>query len=147
MPQIDFTRVDDVQDFTPVPAGRYLVRVDEITERETQHGDDMWGLRHVILEGPHTDRYLFDNLVFSPAALPRLKLVCKAVGLNVSGQLDLTPQLVRGRTCLVTADIDEYEDEEGHTKTRNVIPFAGYAPAEAAQSAGDPDLSEETLAF
>ena len=30
MPKIDFDRVDDVQDFAPLPDGKYLCRVSDV---------------------------------------------------------------------------------------------------------------------
>jgi hypothetical protein len=126
MPKIDFNTVDDVQDFSPIPNGKYLCRVAEVEEAATQHGDEMWKLRFVVESGPHRGRCIFDNLVFSDAALKRVKLICSRLGLDVSRELDLTPSLIKGRTCYVTVETEEYEDHEGRTKRRNVVPFAGY---------------------
>jgi len=156
MPRIDFNRVDDVQDFSPLPDGRYLCRLAEVEEAATQYGDEMWKLRFVVESGPHRGRYIFDNMVFSDAALKRVKLICSRLGLDVSRELDLTPALIKGRSCYVTVETEEYEDYEGNTKQRNVVPFAGYdradgTPATAAPKAGNPgsteDDSEEDLPF
>ena len=144
MPKIDFNHVDDVQDFSPLPDGQYLCRVAEVEEASTQYGDEMWKLRFVVESGPHRGRYIFDNMVFSDAALKRVKLICSRLGLDVSGELDVTPALIKGRTCYITVESEEYEDQEGNTKSRNVVPFAGYErandtpkPAAAVQSKGD----------
>ncbi len=155
MPRIDFNRVDDVQDFSPLPDGRYLCRLAEVEEAATQYGDEMWKLRFVVESGPHRGRYIFDNMVFSEAALKRVKLICSRLGIDVSGELDLTPNLLKGRSCYVTVETEEYEDYEGNTKQRNVVPFAGYdradgAPAMAspkAAQAGGEDDSESDLPF
>jgi hypothetical protein len=160
MPKIDFNNVDDVQDFSPLPAGKYLCRLAEVEESSTQYGDDMWKLRFAVESGPHRGRYIFDNMVFSDAALKRVKLICSRLGLNVSGELDLTPALIKGRTCYVTVDIEEYEDQEGNAKKRNAVPFAGYDRADASPAAaphaaapkagkagGKEDDSEEDLPF
>jgi len=156
MPRIDFNRVDDVQDFSPLPDGRYLCRLAEVEEAATQYGDEMWKLRFVVESGPHRGRYIFDNMVFSDAALKRVKLICSRLGLDVSQELDLTPALIKGRSCYVTVETEEYEDYEGNTKQRNVVPFAGYdradgAPATAAPKADNTgsaeDDSEEDLPF
>jgi hypothetical protein len=126
MSVIDFSKIEDVDDFSPVPAGSYLVRVDEVKEATTQRGDEMWRLRYVIEQGAYSGRCIFDRLVFSEAALPRVKLICSRLGLDVSGELDLRPELIEGCSCVLSVEIDEYEDEEGGTKSRNVVPFAGY---------------------
>jgi len=157
MPRIDFNNVDDVQDFSPLPDGKYLCRVAEVEEAATQYGDEMWKLRFVVESGPHRGRYIFDNMVFSDAAMKRVKLICSRLGLNVSGELDLTPAVIKGRSCYVTVETEEYEDQEGNSKKRNVVPFAGYERADGAPAATTPpvgkagggaeDDSEEDLPF
>ena len=145
MPRIDFNTVDDAEDFSPLPDGQYLCRLQDVEEALTQHGDEMWKLRFVVTEGEHEDRYVFDNLVFSPAALKRVKLICSRLGLDVSGELDVTPALLKGRSCQITVDTETYEDEAGKTKRRNIVPFAGYDRYDAA--AGADDVSEDELVF
>jgi hypothetical protein len=71
-------------------------------------------------------------MVFSDAAMKRVKLICSRLGLNVAGELDLTPALIEGRSCYVTVETEEYEDQEGNPKKRNVVPFAGYDRADQA---------------
>jgi hypothetical protein len=157
MPRIDFNNVDDVQDFSPLPDGKYLCRVAEVEEAATQYGDEMWKLRFAVESGPHRGRYIFDNMVFSDAAMKRVKLICSRLGLDISRELDLSPALIKGRSCYVTVETEEYEDQEGNAKKRNVVPFAGYeradgAPAATTPAAGKPgggaeDDSEEDLPF
>ena len=102
MARINFNTVDDIDDFSPLPEGQYLCRLAEVEEASTQYGDDMWKIRFVVAEGASQGRYIFDNLVFSEAALKRVKLVCSRLGLDVSGEVELTPDLLRDRTCLVS---------------------------------------------
>lgn len=151
MPKIDFATVDDVQDFSPLPDSEYLCRLAEIEESTTQNGDELWKLKFEVIEGEYAGRYIFDNMVFSEAALKRAKLICSRLGVDVSGEVDLTPSMVEGRTCLISTEIEEYEDNEGKTKRRNTVPFAGYDRAAAAGPAPTPesgsDLSEERLPF
>lgn len=128
MPKIDFKTIDDVVDFTPLPAGKYACKLADVEEASTQYGDEMWKLRFQVMEGPHAGRFIFDNMVFSEAAMKRVKLICSRMGLDVSGELDLTTEMVKGRACLITVQTEEYEDEEGKKKSRNVVPFAGYEP-------------------
>jgi len=155
MPRIDFNNVDDVEDFAPLPDGKYLCRGAEVEEATTQYGDEMWKLRFVVESGSHRGRYIFDNLVFSDAAMKRVKLICSRLGLDISGELDLTPALVKGRSCYVTVETEEYEDQDGNTKKRNVVPFAGYERADQAAISGSAgaghdvteDDSEDDLPF
>ena len=138
MHKIDFSKIEDVQDFTPLPDGKYICQLTEIEEATTQYDDEMWKLRFEVIEGKFIGRLVFDNLVFSEAAMKRAKLICSRLGLDVSGELDITPKLLEGRKCVVSVVTEEYEDVEGNTKRRNIIPFAGY---DRISDAGSPDAS------
>ena len=100
------------------------------------------------------------NMAAFPAAvvsrLKRVKLICSRLGLDVSGELDLAPSSIKGRTCNVTVEVEEYKDSEGKTKKRNVVPFAGYEKAdesaadpyaENGEGSGSEDSGEESLPF
>ena len=126
MPRINFKNVDDVKDFGPLPEGTYLCRLAEVEEAETRYGDPMWKLRLEVAAGPYLGRYIFENMPLSNAGLPRVKLICHCLGIDTSGEVDLTPAMLKGRTCQVAVEIEEYEDEKGRTKRRNVVPFNGY---------------------
>ncbi|MCG3204354.1 MAG: hypothetical protein KCHDKBKB_01069 [Elusimicrobia bacterium] len=144
MPKIDFNKIDDVVDFSPLPPGKYHCKVTEVEEASTQNGDEMWNVRFQVMGGEHMGRYIFDRLVFSSAAIKRVKLVCSRLGLDVSGELDLTPQMIIGRSCLLSVLNEEYEDGEGAKKMRNVVPFAGYEKAEkSAPAAPAADSDDE----
>lgn len=132
MPKVDFSKIDDVQDFSPLPPGKYLCRLAEIEEATTHNNDEMWKLRFQVAEGRYAGRYIFDNLVFSEAALKRAKLICGRLGLDVSGSVDLSPDMLKGHACHVTVEVEDYEDQEGKARKRNVVPFAGYERADRA---------------
>jgi len=130
MPKIDFSTIEDAQDFTPLPDGQYHCQIHEVREVFTQNGDEMWKLTLKVIKGEFVDRYIFDNLVFSEAAMKRVKLICSQLGIDVSSQVDLTPELIKDRPCYVMVTTEEYEDNEGNIKQRNVVPFSGYEAAE-----------------
>lgn len=136
MPKIDFSNVDGLASFAPVPDGEYTCKIKDIETDITRAGDDIWKLRWTIEGGEHAGRLLFDNLVFSPKAMPRVKLLCESCGLDVSGEMELEPNKLAGCTARVTVYSEEYTDESGGTKARNKVPFNGYA----AVDAGDDDL-------
>ena len=54
MPLIDFNNVDDVQDFSPLPEGKYRCRVAEVDETTRRSGDAMWKLRLAVESGPRS---------------------------------------------------------------------------------------------
>ena len=153
MPTIDFSTVDEAADFSPLPDGQYRCRLDQIEPDRTQYGDEMWKLRFAVEDEPFQGRFIFDNLVFSEKALGRVKLICSRLGLDVSGAVDVTPELLRHRVCLIEVESEEYVDEEGNTKKRNVVPFAGYQRVEdsptgaGAATENAEDLSESDLPF
>ncbi len=130
MPKVDFSQIDDVQGFEPLPEGQYVCRVEEITTTTTKSGDELWKLRLEVVDGPFDGRYVFDNMVFSPAAMCRVKLICRCLGVDVEGAVDLTPDHLLGRRSRVTVYVDEYEDFEGNVKPTNVVPFGGYEAAD-----------------
>jgi len=134
MTHIDFSSIGDVTEYNPVPDGKYLVRVHNVESSQTVAGDPMWKVTLQVVDGTHAGRRIFDNLVFSSAALTRAKHICSALGLDVSGSLDLEPKLIWDRRCIVSVVAKDYVDRDGHTKSRNEVLFAGYEPAEAMSS-------------
>ena len=141
MPKIDFSTIDDVNDFSPLPEGEYLCRLTDIEETTTRQDDDQWKLRFVVEAGEYSGRYIFDNLFFSPKALPRVKLICSRLGVDVAGELDLRPEHLIDKSCRVKVIVAEYQNEEGNTKLRNKVPYAGY------ESANGEDDSEDNVPF
>jgi len=137
MPRIDFSAVEDAKDFTPLPEGEYLCRVDNVEESLTGAGAEMWKLRLAVVSGEHKGRYVFDNLVFSEKALKRAKFVLRCLGIDVSGEIDVTREMIVGKQANVRVDLEEYADDEGREKKRNRVPFAGYEkPDDDAEPSG-----------
>lgn len=120
MPKIDFSKIDNTG---PLSDGEYLCKVERVERSQSQYGDEMWKVRFTVLAGQHVGRPIFDNLTFSPEALPRVKLLCASLGLDLSGELDLTPDLLRGRECRVRVAAEKYE---GRVRTK--VCFEGFAP-------------------
>lgn len=126
MPKIPFSKVPDAQDFSPLPEGKYLCRLEEITPANTQLGDEMWKLKFEVIDGDYVGRHIFDNMVFSKAALPRVKLMCSRLGMDTSQDQDFEPDDIEGKSCWVIVEVEDYEDQYGKPKKRNKVPFAGY---------------------
>lgn len=136
MPRLNFGNVPDADDFSPLPEGKYLCQLKEIEESLTQNGDEMWNLRFEVVEGEYRSRVIFDRMVFSEStiALSRVKFICKRLGLDVSGEVNLVPDLLLRRTGYVSVETEEYTDRKGRTKKRNVVPFTGYEECEKIPS-------------
>lgn len=151
MPKLDFAAIEEASDFTPVPEDRYLCKLTEVEEKTTDHGDEMWKFKFEIQNGKYKGRYLFDQLVFSEAALKRVKLVCSRFGLDVTGEVDLVPEMVKGKLIYVLAEDDFYE-KDGKRIPTNKVGFAGYehygGGEETAMAAGTKeDAGEGNLPF
>lgn len=154
MPRINFADVPEAGEYSPVPEGRYLCSVVDIDEDTTRDNDEMWSLKFRVEFGDHKGRHFYDNMVFSQKAMSRVKLICSRMGIDVSGDVDLQPNMIIGREVLVDVEIEEYRDKNNQVKERNTVPFAGYhradgdgdsapqAPASTGRSAPPPDLSD-----
>ena len=147
MPKIDFPNVQDAKDFSPLPEGKYLCQLSKITKATTKYDDEMWKLHFKVIQGEYTGRIIFDNMVFSKAALGRVKLICSRLGLDTSQEVDVTPDLLQGRKCYISVEIQDYKDNKGYTKKRNVIPFAGYEQFEDIEEGQEEISDEEDLPF
>lgn len=143
MINIDFSKIEDHEEFTPLPEGTYRCRLDNVEEASTKNGDEMWRLRFSVVEGDHTGRRIFDNMVFSDAAVKRAKLICSHLGVDVSGEVALTPDMIIGRECEISVQVEEYQDVEGKVKSRNVVPYAGYDAVDTTDSAPSPRPAAE----
>ena len=131
MPRINFDSVDAISDFAPLPDGDYVCSLSDIETDTTRAGDPMWKLRWTVEEGECAGRLLFDNLVFSAKALPRVKLVCESCGLDTDGEIDLEPEMMLGKRVRISTYIEEYVDDRGATKASNRIPYDGYTSPDA----------------
>lgn len=133
---IDFDQVNDAEDYSPLPDGQYLCELVEVEEATTRDGNEWWKLRFEVLKGEYQGRRIFDSLFFSDKALKRVKLILNRLGLDVSGRLKLTPELLQGRKVYIEVETEDYEDQEGKTRKRNKVPFAGYAGTGERKPAG-----------
>jgi len=122
MPKIDFNKVGGAG---PLPDGEYICKIERVERSQSQYGDEMWKVRFIVLVGQFAGRPIYDNLTFSAESLPRVKLLCSCLGLNLSGELDLTPDMIRGKQCRVRVGTKVYQD-----RPLNKVHFDGFAPAD-----------------
>ena len=132
MPRINFSTVDAISDYAPLPDGEYTCSLADIETDITRVGDLMWKLRWTVEGGEYAGRLLFDNMVFSAKALPRAKLICASCGLDITREIDLEPAALLGKHARITTYVEEYRDDQGVAKARNRIPYGGYAAVGAA---------------
>lgn len=144
MPRANWNEIEEAQDYSPIPTGVYhckLVVVD--SSKTTAAGDEMWELKFVVVDGEYRGRKIYDRLSFGRKALPRVKLLFSRMGQKLEGDVNVTPDMIRGRECFVSVEVEEYATDEGVLKQRNTVPFAGFAeitPTPAPTVKADDDL-------
>lgn len=106
--------------------GTYKVKVDDIEERTTKNGHDMWRMKLKVIEGDDIGKVVFDNLIFSEKALKRVKLVAAKLGINLQGEQDFLPSSILGKEAYVKVVQEDYEANDGSMKKRNTVPFNGF---------------------
>jgi hypothetical protein len=126
MPKINLSKVDDAASLAP--AGQHVCAVTSVKVDETKGGDEMWRVRFKVVGGEHAGEVVLDNLVFSDAAMSRIKLACKAFGIDTSKEVELNPSDILGLMCLVTVVEKQYEDKRGRPKVTVGVSFDGYRP-------------------
>jgi len=132
MPKVNFADVEDSQDFSPLPDGEYPCILSGLEEVQTKAGDEMWRLTFKVEKGEYAGRKIWDNMVWSTAAMKRVKLICSRLGLDVSGELDVQPVNILDAQVYITVEQGEYEANDGTVKKKNVVPFAGYRAIESS---------------
>ncbi len=129
MPRIDVRTVDEAADFTPIPEGTIVnCTCDEVTPKKTKAGEEMWGIKWTVISGEHEGRSFYDNLVFTEAAMNRVKMIAKRVArIDVdAGPFDFEPNHLIGKRAQIEVAIDEYTDKDGKKKRNNKPTYAGY---------------------
>lgn len=149
----DFSLVPETEtDLVTVPPGEYLCRVREARARRTKDGrHEQWGLCLEVAEGEHAGHFAaWDNLTFSDRGLPRVKLVLRAFGVDVSGVVQIEATELIGREVLCRLHEETYTDPVTEAVTRRlVVGYAGYGhPAAARRARTDhgPDGAEDGAA-
>src|SRR5262249_19231883 len=99
---VEFSKVERDGAFSVIPAGIYIVVVERIEERRTKGGDPLWRvcLRIRGGRGPggrQKGRCVFDSWAFSPKALPRIKLIAEAFGLDARTDRELSTREFVGK--------------------------------------------------
>ena len=64
-----------------------------------------------------------------------LKLLLGALGIDTSGEVEVSPEILQGRRCTVDVVIDAYVKSDGTEGKANQVPFAGYHAIEEGDEA------------
>jgi hypothetical protein len=135
MPRVNFNEVPDAANLSPVPPGRYSVVVVDATDGETRAGDPMITVvLEVVAPAEYVGRKVWDRLVFSTKALPRVKKFLSAAGYEGLdlGDVDVTAETVVGLVVDADLEISEFKGRDGETRRSNSVTFAGYGKTNEA---------------
>ena len=135
MPRVNFTNVEEAQDYPLIPDGDQLfkvIRIDTLDAtgdtRLSRAGDEQWGVQLEAVDGDHAGRYVWDNWTWGAGSMAgRMKLICKAFGFATDDEVDYQPAMFQDRYVIGTVITEVYKN-----KPSNKIAFAGYALAENA---------------
>ena len=126
MKTIDFSTVRDPNEQSLLPPDRYLAEIERVEEDTSQRGDDVLKLLLRVTDGDHAGAVIFDRLYFTEKAMPRVKLLLKALGISTEESIEVTPALLVGHKCLVDVYVDSFTRNDGSEAQSNAIPYVGY---------------------
>lgn len=117
---------NEIQEDTLIAKGEHLTRIVEAEQKTSSKGDEMWSLKHKVVEGPSKDLTGYDNITFSPGAgMQRCKLVITRLGVELQNDTEVFPEDLVGRAAYTTW----YHDEYNGRKIAKIT-FDGYRRAE-----------------
>lgn len=136
MPVVDFSKVEEIGEFSTIPDGTYAVEVHEVKEKKTNDGQyDMFNLTLKVLEGEYEGRYIFDNMTFKPGKpMQFVKHVVRALGI-MDDKFNLTADSLIERQAIVEVIVDEYPSDNG-TKKNNKVKPGGWSPIDGQKKPG-----------
>lgn len=136
--QFDFSRIEDIDSFISIPEGRYTCRVAELREGVSREGDPRWSLRLEVALGEYAGRTAgWDSVTWSERGIRRVKHVLEALGLDVSGVVEISPADLLGREVVATFQSEEREDPfTGRRVLRLRVPYAGYTACPERDAGG-----------
>ncbi len=109
---------DDVKSgFDPIPAGNYALQVEKVTVGKTsQKKTPQISVVFQVVSGPFKGRKIWDHFIWLENSLWRLKMYCKAAGIEFRGKrqtIDAGAALVEpGTEVKATVIINERENNE-----------------------------------
>lgn len=108
----------------PLPAGRYLCRIEHVDIHSERYRPQTWMLRFEVLEGPHAGHRFCDALVFGGQGLQRACLAWSRLKLSLFDYFN--PSRLKGKTALLDVEIENHRDAEDRERSRNRVAFSGY---------------------
>ena len=131
MVMIDFQNIPDEDpdagggNYPPLPDGQYKAFIKKVEEKQGSKGM-YFSVEWVLTDGEFKGRKVWDNLFFTAASLPRLKIVISRLGLDVSKPLNVTIDLLTGKQAWITLEPHSYRNNEGNEVKTNKITYGGF---------------------
>lgn len=115
--RVDFTDVEGQKEFTPIPPSRQDVIVSdfdtgEVSENSKNAGAAKLSVEYTVQGGDYDGRRIWDTFIVLPQTLWKLKAFLSAVGEDVEGELDITPEDYVGRELNVKLAIQPARKDE-----------------------------------
>jgi hypothetical protein len=146
--KVNFGNVEDAKDISSlIDEGDYICVCVKVEEGNTDDGDAMWNLWWKIYDGAFENRYIFDRLFFNQKCYPRMKLILGRLGFDVSGELDLTTDMLVGKFALVTVKHKVQTKGKNAGKNREEVPFGGYQAVEVSEEGESATEAEDQPDF
>ncbi len=126
---VDFSQIEDIEDYLSVPVGHYQCRIAEVRDGWSRDGDVRWGIRLEVVDGDYAGRTAaWDGISFGERGLKRAKFVLTALGFDTSGRIEFEPEdLIDRRVWVEVIAEDRVDPNNGQRVIRPRVPFAGYA--------------------
>lgn len=128
MPKINWSQVEDSQEFTPIPEGKYEATIESVEVKETSKGDEMWLVKLNIDDGDYKDRKVLTNLVFNEGGYGNIKKLYSCI-FGTKLPKNCEPSDIEGEKITVDVIITEYNG-----KKYNNIPYAGFYATDAEEA-------------
>jgi hypothetical protein len=145
---------EDMNDFSPLPAGDYVGQVIESDVVEPRNGGEMIKLRIKIIAGKYKGRVIFANHLTRHASAQAMEMgwkawgtLCRAVGLNPKNVNDT--EKVHGKPFKVTLTVSKSKDER-YGDSNNVQMYKPVSestevkPSKTAETDDSDDVQEDT---
>lgn len=110
-------------DNTAIPPNKYEAVIGGIQVKHTQQGDVMWVLKFKVETEEYGTITIPDNFVFNKVGGQRMKKLLKVLGYDITQELDLTTEMLIGKSLLIDVTNRDYNGE-----TQNSVAFAGFSP-------------------
>lgn len=125
-----------------LPAGTYLVRIEEIDKILHHSGKLRIDLVYCVIAGEFIGRKMFDHLYLTGDAMWRLQRVAEAAGITEEFDTDDAADLINkfvGKKLKVTSKVDAYTNHAGmRVEGRKMVAYKPALTATAQQSGARP---------